>query len=94
MPERKTRMIELRDVFIALPSGVGTLEEISEIVSLTRIGLINKPTAFYNVDGYYEALKEQFDRMVQEEFLKLEVRETFFFSELLQEIATFIREHS
>ncbi|MFL2139905.1 MAG: TIGR00730 family Rossman fold protein [Ruoffia tabacinasalis] len=94
MPERKTRMIELRDAFIALPSGVGTLEEISEIVSLTRIGLINKPTVFYNDDGYYEALKEQFGHMVQEEFLKLEVRETFLFSESLQEIETFIREHS
>ncbi|MGO4942342.1 TIGR00730 family Rossman fold protein [Ruoffia tabacinasalis] len=94
MPERKTRMIELGDAFIALPGGVGTLEEISEIVSLTRIGLINKPTVFYNVDGYYESLKEQFDRMVQEEFLKLDVREMFLFSESLQEIDTFIREHS
>lgn len=90
----KTRMIELGDAFIALPGGVGTLEEISEIVSLTRIGLVNKPTVFYNVDGYYESLKDQFDRMVQEEFLKLEVREMFLFSESLQEIDTFIREHS
>ncbi|MFL2127923.1 LOG family protein [Ruoffia sp. FAM 26255] len=60
----------------------------------TWIGLINKPTVFYNVDGYYESLKEQFDRMVQEEFLKLDVREMFLFSESLQEIDTFIREHS
>src|SRR5699024_11823903 len=92
MPERKTRMIELGDAFIALPGGVGTLEEISEIVSLTRIGLVNKPTVFYNVDGYYESLKDQFDRMVQEEFLKLEVREMFLFSESLQDIDTFIRD--
>lgn len=94
MSERKTQMIELRDAFIALPSGVETLDEISEIVSLTRIGFINKTTVFYNVDGYYESLKEQFDRIVQEEFLKLEVRVTFLFFESLQEIDTFIREHS
>ena len=93
MPERKNRMIELGDVFIALPGGVGTLEEISEIVSLTRIGIINKPTVFYNIDGFYDALKIQFDRMVEEGFLKQEVRDMFLFSDSLQNIDIFIHSH-
>lgn len=93
MPERKTRMIELGDVFIALPGGVGTLEEISEILSLTRIGLINKPTVFYNIDGYYDSMQVLLNRMVEEDFLKQEIRDMFLFSDSLENIDIFIHSH-
>lgn len=93
MPERKTRMIELGDVFIALPGGVGTIEEISEILSLTRIGLINKPTVFYNIDGYYDSMQVLLNRMVEEDFLKQEIRDMFLFSDSLENIDIFIHSH-
>lgn len=93
MSDRKNRMIELGDAFIALPGGVGTLEEISEIASLIRIGIINKPTIFYNIDSYYEPMKALFDQMVQEDFLKEDIRDMFLFSDSLKEIETFIHSH-
>lgn len=92
MSERKNRMIELGDVFIALPGGVGTLEEIAEIISLIRIGIINKPTIFYNINGYYNPLRQQFQVMVEEDFLKQDVADKFFFSDSLEAIDQFIHQ--
>lgn len=71
MHERKARMIELGDAFIALPGGTGTLDEISEVIALKRIGKlgeINKPVMIYNVEGYYNRLFEYFDDMISSDF--------------------------
>ena len=57
MPERKSKMIELGDVYIALAGGPGTLEEITEVISWARIGQNNNPCILFNSDGYYEPLK-------------------------------------
>lgn len=67
MNERKAVMIELGDAFIALPGGTGTLDEISEVIALKRLGKlgeINKPVMIYNVEGYYNRLFEYFDDML------------------------------
>ena len=72
MAERKTKMIELGDVFVALPGGVGTLEEISEIASRVRLGLGQDACYLLNVDGFYEPLKAQLALMEQEGFLSPE----------------------
>ena len=64
MPERKAKMIELGDAFIALPGGTGTLDEISEIMSLVSLGIIDRPCILYNIDGYYDGLKELLDKMI------------------------------
>lgn len=58
LKERKVIMEDLSDAFIALPGGYGTLDEIFEVITLTQIGLHNKPCAFYNVDGFYDKLLE------------------------------------
>lgn len=58
MHERKTKMSELADAFIALPGGVGTLEEIFEQLTWGQLGLHQKPCAFLNVDGFYDELLE------------------------------------
>ncbi|XJS10766.1 TIGR00730 family Rossman fold protein [Aerococcaceae bacterium WGS1372] len=92
MSERKNRMIELGDVFIALPGGVGTLEEIAEIISLIRIGIIDKPAIFYNINSFYNPLHQQFQTMVNEGFLKQEVANKFLFSNSLQDIDQFIHD--
>lgn len=64
MPERKAKMIELGDAFIAFPGGTGTLEEISEIMSLVSLKLIDSPCILYNLDGYYDGLKELLNTMI------------------------------
>lgn len=57
MPERKAKMMLLGDAFIALPGGPGTLEEISEVISWSRIGQNDNPCILYNVNGYFNDLK-------------------------------------
>lgn len=69
MAERKTKMIELGDVFVALPGGVGTLEEISEIASRIRLSLGQDSCYLLNVDGFYEPLRAQVELMEREGFL-------------------------
>ena len=90
MHERKRKMIDLADVFIALPGGPGTLEEISEVISWGRIGEHQNPCIFYNVDGYYDTLANFFDQMVKTNFLTLEDRQKILFSNSLDEIEQFI----
>lgn len=69
MAERKAKMIELGDVFVAMPGGPGTLEELSEIISLGKIGTITAACILLNIDGYYDALVEVFDRMLAHGFM-------------------------
>ena len=63
MSERKAKMIELSDAFIAFPGGLGTLDEITEIMCLNALHRIDAPCIIYNLDGYYEHLKNMFDEM-------------------------------
>ncbi|MGX7245475.1 LOG family protein [Enterococcus quebecensis] len=90
MHERKQKMIDLADCYLALPGGPGTLEEISEVVSWGRIGAHQNPCIFFNVDGYYDLLADFFDKMVTDGFLTKEDREKIFFSDSLSEIKKFI----
>lgn len=90
MHERKRKMIDLAECYLALPGGPGTLEEISEVVSWGRVGEHQHPCIFFNVDGYYDLLADFFDKMVVEGFLTAADREKIFFSDSLEEIQQFI----
>ena len=57
MAERRTKMIELGDAFIAMPGGTGTLEEISEVMSMCALGHLDAPCILYNLNGYYDDLR-------------------------------------
>lgn len=70
MHERKTRMFELCDGFIALPGGFGTLEELFEILTWAQLGLHQKPVGLLNIDGYYDQLIGLVQLMVTRGFLK------------------------
>ena len=70
MHERKARMAELSDAFVALPGGAGTLEELIEIYTWSQLGLHDKPMGVLNVRGYYDALAALLDHAVQEGFLR------------------------
>jgi hypothetical protein len=62
------------DVFVALPGGLGTLEELCEVVTWPRLGLHAKPCVILNILGYYSPLLRMFDDAVEEQFLKPENR--------------------
>lgn len=70
MHERKALMADLSDGFIALPGGIGTLEEIFEILTWAQLGFHEKPCALLNVDGYYDALTAFLDHTVAEAFVQ------------------------
>jgi uncharacterized protein (TIGR00730 family) len=70
MHARKTIMAERADGFIALPGGIGTLEELFEVWTWTQLGLQRKPCGLLNVAGYYDALIAFIDHTVAEEYLK------------------------
>ena len=69
MHERKMRMFDLADGFVALPGGFGTLDEMFEMLTWRQLGIGNKPCAFLDVDGFYSPLMAMIDRMVEERFL-------------------------
>ena len=70
MHERKATMVKLSDAFIAMPGGIGTLEELIEIYTWLQLRIINKPIALLNVNGYYNDLIAMLDKMVETQFLK------------------------
>ncbi len=74
MHERKARMFDLADAFVALPGGFGTLDEMFEMLTWRQLGLGKKPCAFLDVDGFYAPLIGMIDRMVEERFLHAEQR--------------------
>ncbi len=69
MRARKSRMIELADAFIALPGGIGTLEEFMEVWTLNQLGEISKPAGLFDINGYYQPLMAMVDHMIAESFL-------------------------
>jgi uncharacterized protein (TIGR00730 family) len=74
MHERKAMMADLADAFIALPGGLGTLEEIFEIWTWAQLGLHAKPLGFLDVNGFYSPLMQFLDRAARERFLREEHR--------------------
>ena len=71
MHDRKAQMAELSDAFIALPGGLGTLEELFEILTWAQLGLHQKPCALLNVEHYYDNLIRFLDHSVEQQFVKL-----------------------
>ena len=74
MHERKAAMAELADAFVALPGGIGTLEEIAEALTWAGLGFHAKPCALLDVDGYYAPLVAWLDHAAAEGFLRAEQR--------------------
>ena len=70
MHERKQLMYDLSDAFVALPGGLGTLEELAEVATWSQLGLHRKPIALLDVDGFWDPLVDQLDRMVSVGLLK------------------------
>jgi uncharacterized protein (TIGR00730 family) len=72
MGERKKQMFAMSDAIVALPGGVGTLEELTEAITLKQLGLFRGKIIILNTLGYYKSLFDFFDNMVAENFLRIE----------------------
>ena len=91
MAERKTKMIELGDAFIAFPGGVGTLEEVSEIMSKISLGHLQAPCIYYNLDGYYDDIKHFLQQMIVKGFSSEEKQQGVYFAESLEKIKELLK---
>lgn len=74
MSDRKNLIIELSDAFIALPGGFGTLDEITEVLSLNQLSMIDKPCALLNISGFFDHYLAQIDHAVEQKLLRPEHR--------------------
>ena len=86
MSERKAKMIELGDAFIAFPGGTGTLEEIAEIMSKVSLKHLHAPCILYNLNGYYDSLKALLNTMIEKGLSSPERQEGISFAANLAEI--------
>lgn len=94
MAERKAKLIELGEAYIALAGGPGTLEEIIEVISWARIGQNNNPCILFDSDGYYQPLQAMFRQMVEQGFLTQADFEKTLFSNDLKEVGDFIANYT
>lgn len=85
MHERKQLMYDLSDGFVALPGGLGTLEELAEVATWSQLGLHSKPVALLDVGGFWEPLVSQLGRMVETGLLKSSSRDLILRTESAEE---------
>lgn len=91
MTERKTKMIELGDVFIAFPGGTGTLEEIAEVMSKVSLKHFTAPCILYNLNDYYDGLQTLLRHMTEMGLSSPERQEGIYFAKDLSEIREIIK---
>lgn len=94
MHERKKRMFDLSDAFVALPGGFGTLDEMFEMLTWRQLGIGDKPCAFLDVEGFYTPLMGMIDRMVEERFLHPEQRNDLWHGDDLDAMVAWMRAYS
>ena len=92
MTDRKTKMIELGDAFIAFPGGTGTLEEIAEVMSKVSLKHLDAPCILYNLNGYYDGLKALLGHMIEMGLSSKERQEGVYFADTLEEIERILAE--
>src|SRR5690606_23061172 len=94
MHERKMRMFDLSDAFVALPGGFGTLDEMFEMLTWRQLGIGNKPCAFLDVDDFFEPLIGMIDRMVAERFLHADQRADLWHGDDIDAMLAWMRGYS
>lgn len=94
MTERKAKMIELGDAFLAFPGGTGTLEEIAEVMSKVSLKLLDAPCILYDLNGYYSGLRAMLAHMVELGLSSAERQRGIFFAQSLPEIRQILSRRS
>lgn len=90
MRERKAVMEEQADAFVIVPGGVGTFEELFEILTLKQLGRHSKPIAVYNVLGYYNSMEQMFDHAIEEGFIRPEFKMLYHIFDDVEKLADYI----
>ncbi len=90
MHERKAKLDELSDLFIAFPGGFGTLDEITEAITYHQIGLHRKISIFYNLEGYYDGIKLFIENAIKEGFIPENIFKHVFFLNTPQDVLEII----
>ena len=91
MSSRKAKMIELGDAFIAFPGGTGTLEEIAEVMSKVSLRQLDASCILYNINGYYEGLRWQLNKMMEMGLSSVEKQRGICFANSMDEIKEMIK---
>ena len=90
MASRKKKMMEMGDIFLAFPGGIGTLEEISEVMSQVKLGLLSGRFAFLDFDGYYQPMKSLLRHMADEGFVDKDWVKQIAFISSLDDLGAFL----
>ena len=93
MHDRKARMEELADAFIALPGGFGTFEETLEMITWAQLGIHRKPVGLLNVAGYFAPLVQQVEHAIAEGFIKPKHRQLIVMAEEPESLLELLAEH-
>jgi uncharacterized protein (TIGR00730 family) len=93
MHERKARMFDLSDAFVALPGGFGTLDEMFEMLTWRQLGFGDKPCALLDVDGFYSPLVDMMDRMVDRGFVPADDRRDLWHGENIDALLAWLRDN-
>jgi hypothetical protein len=94
MHERKQQMFEKSDAFVALPGGIGTLEEIVEMMTWAQLGRHKKSIVLANVDGFWEPLVTLLEHMRQEEFIRRGLEVTFRIADSIEDVLPKLNEQA
>lgn len=90
MAERRAKMIELGDAFVVFPGGVGTLEEVAEVMCMLSLGHLDAPCVFYNLGGFYDLLRAHLEQVVAAGLCTNERLANVHFASSLDEVAAFL----
>ncbi len=90
MAQRKSKMEDLADAFIVVPGGVGTFEEMFEIITLKQLGRHTKPIALYDINDYYDKLEDFLAHSQKQKFIREECSLLYFVSDDAKEILDYI----
>ena len=88
--ERKEKFLDMSDAFIVLPGGVGSMDELLEVMVSNQLGGINKPVGLLNIDGYYDGFLEWVQRSVDDEFVSIENQKQVLVSNNAEELLEII----
>lgn len=93
MRERKQIMEERADAFVAVPGGIGTFDELFEILTLKQLGRHNKPVVLYNINGYFDSLVKMLCNAVEQKFMTEQSRELLKVTDSADELLKYITEY-
>lgn len=94
MNSRKRKIFEISDAVISLPGGVGTLEELTEAITLKQLGQFNGPIVILNSVGFYNTLLEYFDQLVEQNFMRKEHKNIWHVVDNAKSAVEYVSEYS